>query len=115
MTVNSMFSTYGSMTKHVFTSMVLSTMRTRELVKRKLSHCLTFISAFTKSNGMDCSFLERNNRATFLEQPINAERYLGILEEFVGIHTKLGNRSNDSWFMQDDVCRHRMSAVIDFL
>lgn len=51
----------------------------------------------------------------FREQPINAVRYLGILEEFVTIHTALKDRSNASWFMQDGARPHRTSAVFDFL
>ena len=51
----------------------------------------------------------------FRKQPVNAVRYLAILEEFLGINAYLEDRSNTSWFMQDGACPNRTSAVFDFL
>ena len=63
---------------------------------------------------MRCGFLQKNNRAIFREQTINAVRYLGTLKEFVGIHIALEDRSNASWFMQDGACLYRTLTVFDF-
>ena len=64
---------------------------------------------------MGCAFSQRNNRVIFSREPINDVRYLGILEEFVGIHTALENHSKASWFMQDGARPHQTSAVFNFL
>ncbi|GBN06407.1 hypothetical protein AVEN_139759-1 [Araneus ventricosus] len=51
----------------------------------------------------------------FREQTINAEKYLGILDEFVAIHYALDNHWNASWFMQKGARPHRTPTVFDFL
>ncbi|GBM51053.1 hypothetical protein AVEN_123868-1 [Araneus ventricosus] len=51
----------------------------------------------------------------FLEQMINAAKYLGILDEFVEVHYALDDHWNASWFMQDGARSHRTPAVFDFL
>ncbi|GBN70396.1 hypothetical protein AVEN_55142-1 [Araneus ventricosus] len=51
----------------------------------------------------------------FRKQPINAAKYLGILNEFVAIHYAVENHWNAPWFIQDGARTHRTPAVFYFL
>ncbi|GBN12631.1 hypothetical protein AVEN_132279-1 [Araneus ventricosus] len=51
----------------------------------------------------------------FLEQTINAAKYLGILDEFVVFHYALDDHWNTFWFMPDGAHPRRTPAVFDFL
>ena len=90
-----MLATYGSQTKYIFHLDGFVSLQNSGIWGSENPHVTEPLSLHSPK-------ISKQIGPFFLKQPIIVVQYLGILEEFVGIHAALDDHLNASWHKQDD-------------